>query len=144
MPHAATVPTTADLSTIESILHMAEGELALGAVIDGRRLVYRVFWWTAGRQYIGRGKNLDEALAKAAGSRAQQKKCSRCDRRKPLDEFPRRKDVRDGRASQCLVCDRARKKKWYPRACRPHPIRAAGSLALAGQLCRRRVRPEVA
>ena len=41
------------------------------------------------------------------------KACTRCGVEKPLEEFPKRSEVPDGRASQCKACEKARKAGFY-------------------------------
>lgn len=40
------------------------------------------------------------------------KRCTKCGEVKPLDQYPRRHDSRDGHAAQCKSCNNARRQAW--------------------------------
>lgn len=110
-----------DLSgLIELLLPSVDGDMGIRLVSLIGAPLFRAHYTIGTHEYSGVGRSPIEAFFCAYHSCDQLKKCSRCDEVRPLLMFPRRVGGKDGRMSHCLVCDRERKKKWYPRANRPH------------------------
>ena len=103
-----------------SILASIDGaDVAIRLVGEGQRRFFRVCYFRDERDYVGTGATLTDAFLRAMHGTQAQKTCTRCKKIKPLGEYPKRKkESSDGRAAQCLECDRKRKAKWYPRSAR--------------------------
>jgi hypothetical protein len=104
----------------------------LTRLVDGDGdILYRLSFRRQGESHNEVGHSLEELLDQLTDGR-RFKVCSRCRQEKSSREFPRRPDKKDGRAAHCLVCDRRRKAKWYPRASRRQRVKAASPLVRGG------------
>ena len=113
------------VAELQAMLMSIEGEMALSVLKFGKDRLFQVWFFIRGCDHRGTGVSLEEAISKAMSAGENEKKCTRCRQLKPLREFGRCPDKSDGRMSHCLICDRARKKKWYPRSTRKQLNRAA-------------------
>ncbi len=115
------------LAALQALIDGAEYLYLTRLPYDDGDVLYQLSWRAGGRSHIEQARTFAELLRLVTGQGGPAKTCSRCRQRKDLDDFPRRPDRKDGRASHCLDCDRNRKSKWYPRSARKRPGQAPTS-----------------
>lgn len=103
------------LESIDALLHDVDFVYICRCEEESGDALYRLSYRAGGVNRTEVASTLEKLVYVLSGDT---KVCSRCQLSKPLRDFPRRKQMKDGRASHCIECDRKRKAKWYPRAAR--------------------------